>query len=133
MHILEQEPYFSDLDCRISNEEIDKALKRLNKTASPGIDRVSGKHILLAKETLKPLLNLFYNKLFSFSKHPVIFSLNFLKSIFKKGDTWDPENYRGIAIGSAIAKLFKLIILDRLENHIQKSYPISQNQIGFKK
>ena len=50
----------------------------------------------------------------------------------KKGEAEDPDNYRGIAIGSALGKIFSLIILDR-EPVVQISHPISPNQIGFKK
>ena len=51
----------------------------------------------------------------------------------KKGECWDPDNYRGIAVGSCIVKLFSLILLDRLELRTTLSHPISENQIGFKK
>ena len=80
-----------------------------------------------------PLLNLLFNRLFSQAKHPKEFSLNFLITIFKKGEVWDLDNYRGIAVGSALGKVFALIILERLEALTQKSYPISPNQVGFKK
>ena len=79
-----------------------------------------------------PLYKLFFNKLFSHATQPKILSINYLKPIFKKGDNSDPENYRGIAVGSALTKVFSLIILDRLETMTQNSHPISPNQIGFK-
>ena len=44
-----------------------------------------------------------------------------------------PDNYRGIAVGSALAKIFELILLGRLEEEINEKHPISPNQIGFKK
>ena len=65
-----------------------------------------------------------FNRLFNMTTQPSSFSLNFLKSIFKKEDPSDPNNYRGIAMGSAFAEVFNLIILsDKL---------LSPNQIGFK-
>ena len=56
-----------------------------------------------------------------------------IRTIFKKGDVEDPDNYRGIAIGSVLGKIFSLILLNRLESVVQISHPISPNQIGFKK
>ena len=53
-----------------------------------------------------------------------------MKTIFKKGD---PDNYRRIAIGSMLAKVSNLIILERVESRISRTHPISPNQIGFKK
>ena len=130
---LEQEPYFSELDYSITAADINSALKRLNKDSSPGPDRVSGAHLLAGIDVLMPALKLLFNKMFSSAKQPSVFSLNFLKAIFKKGDTSDPENYRGIAIGSTIAKIFELILLERLENRMTNTHPLSPNQIGFKK
>ena len=44
-----------------------------------------------------------------------------------------PDNYRGIAVGSALANIFELILLGRLEEEINEKHPVSPNQIGFKK
>ena len=133
LHILEGEPYFSELDYRITEGEINKALKRLNARASPGADKIQAAHLREGKDTLMPLLKLFFNKIFSMAAHPKIFSINYLKAIFKKGDPSEPDNYRGIAIGSMLAKVFNLVILDRVESRISTSHPISSNQIGFRK
>ena len=57
----------------------------------------------------------------------------FIKAIYKKGDPGDPDNCRGIAVGSALSKLFCLIISDRLEGVVQSLHPVSPNRIGFKK
>ena len=58
---------------------------------------------------------------------------NILKTIFKKGDISGTNNYRGVAIGVALSKLFSLILLDRLDKRIHTSHPVSINQIGFMK
>ena len=130
---LEGESYFSEFDGRITDSEIEKALKRLNKKASSGPDNISASLLCSGAKELIPAFNLLFNKLFLLHKHPKIFSRNFLITIFKKGEIWDPDNYRGIAIGSTLGKIFALIILNRLENLIQKIHPVSQNQVGFKK
>ena len=81
---------------------------------------------------LMPLLSIFYNRMFELAKQPKEFASNFLVSIPKKGDLWDLDNYRGIAIGSALAKIYCLILLNRLEEKAAVN-PISPNQIGFEK
>ena len=69
--------------------------------------------------------------------HPVIYpskwNNSFLKPIYKKGDTNDPDNFRGLAIGSAFAKLFSMILLRRLTEYVNLNKILSPNQIGFKK
>ena len=142
-------PAFSEVDFKIETSEIETALKRLNKQASPSADKVSGNLLFTDKDDLMPVFKLFLNKLFSHSTQPEKLNLNILKAIYKKGDPGDPDNilkaiykkgdpgdpdnYRGIAVGTALSKLFCLIILNRLEGVVQSLHPVSPNQIGFKK
>ena len=60
-----------------------------------------------------------------------MWTLNFLKPIFKKGSNKDPDNYRGLAIGSALAKLFSFILLKRLIEFIDIKKLLPPEQIGF--
>ena len=133
LETLENRPVFTSLDFRIENCEIMKALKRLNRKASPGVDQLSGDLLCEGMGDLVPIFNLFYNKLFSHATQPNKLYINFLIPLFKKGEVDDPDNYRGIAIGSVLGKIFSLILLNRLESAVQISSPISPNQIGFKK
>lgn len=55
------------------------------------------------------------------------------KTYLKKGETDDTDNYRGLAIGSAFAKLFSHILLKRLTRFIEEKKLLSPNQIGFVK
>ena len=70
--------------------------------------------------------------MFQLASQPKAFASKFLVSIPKKGDLFDLDNYRGIAIGSALAKLYCLILLNRLDGR-SSVRPISPNQIGFEK
>ena len=65
--------------------------------------------------------------------YPTTWTVNYLKPIHKKGKTTDPNNYRGLAIGSAFGKLFIIILLNRLTKYIDHKKLISPNQIGFMK
>ena len=76
---------------------------------------------------------MFFNRVFAEVSHPSAWALNFLKTLHKKGSVLDPDNYRGIAIGSCITKLFSIILLSRLERYIEGKNLISPNQIGFQK
>ena len=63
--------------------------------------------------------------------YPSSWSNNFLKAIYKKGAADDPANYRGLAIGSVLAKLYSTILLNRIEIYATTKGIISVNQIGF--
>ena len=124
---------FSQLDFQITTEEIDKSLSRLNKKSSTGPDKIHPQLLVLGKGELISCLRLYFNKLFTHTYHPYSNSLNYLRPIYKKGDPYQPDNYRGIAIGSALAKTYGLILLQRLENVLEKINQIIHNQIVFKK
>ena len=70
-------------------------------------------------------------KIFSQHIYPSDWISNFLKPICKKVNIIDTDNYRGLAIGTAMAKLYSLILLGRLTEFITKKELISVNQIGF--
>ena len=81
---------------------------------------------------IKTLLKLI-NAIFSSAIYPKPWTINYLKPIYKKGETDDPGNYRGLAIGSALSKLYSFILLQRLEQTVQEKDTLTANQIGFRK
>ena len=107
-------PVFTELDRRISDEEILKAFRKINIKAAPGVDKIPGELLEAGQKYLLPGYNIILNKIFSNASYPVEWSKNFLITLFKKLDCSDPNNYRGIAIGAAFAKIFSLILLERL-------------------
>ena len=126
-------PFYSELDFKITENEIKGAISRLKKSATHGYDNIIGKLIVAGKDTFIPLLLIIFNKVFLDAKYPSLWGKNYLKSIFKRGEAWDTDNYRGIAIGSVLGKIFSLVLLGRLEKHTDEKFPLSENQIGFKK
>ena len=81
--------------------------------------------------TLKPLHKLF-NFIFSNGNFPKQWNENFLVLLHKKGNKFDPSNYRGISISSNLGKLFNRIVYNRLVKFFKVNNLISKNQIGFK-
>ena len=84
---------------------------------------------------MKELLNLFLilQIIFKYAIFPSQWTVNYLKAIYKKDSKEDPNNYRGLAIASAISKLYCMILLQRLEDYMIKNKIISPSQIGFQK
>ena len=54
-----------------------------------------------------------------------------LVPIHKKGSTDDPDNYRGIALISCLAKLFYAVLNSRLMSYCLGNSFLSPNQLGF--
>lgn len=120
------------LDGIISKKELKTALKDL-KNNKIGPDGVLSNYLKVFGDMYESHLLKIINSLFSRNLYPPEWNINFLKPIHKKGDILDKDNYRGIAIGSAFAKLFSLILLNRLIKFIEDKKLISPNQIGFMK
>ena len=69
-------------------------------------------------ENFEDILLKLLNTIFSEQIYPSKWAKIFLRPIFKKGDTSDPDNYGVLAIGSAFGKLFSFILLKRLTDFI---------------
>ena len=65
--------------------------------------------------------------------YPKPWTVNYLRPIHKKDAKDDPENYRGLAIGPALSKLFSLILLQRLDTFTEDKKLISVAQIAFRR
>ena len=119
------------LDRMISLKEMHDALSDLKPGKAPGPDGVLLEYLLVFAETFGQMLLKLLNKIFSEHIYPSSWTVNFLKPIFKKGEKDDTDNYRGLAIGSAFAKLFSQILLKRLTSYIEEKNLLSPNQGGF--
>ena len=71
--------------------------------------------------------------MFSHNLYPIQWRINTLTPIHKKGNRLATENYRGIAVGSNLSKLFCSILHSRLTTFIEHNKLIPPNQIGYKK
>ena len=56
-----------------------------------------------------------------------------INPIFKKGDTKDAQNYRGITLINILAKIYSQLLLNRLTKWSEKYEKLSENQFGFQK
>ena len=121
------------LDGRVTNEELKNAFNKMKMGKSVGPDQILGEYLKsfwrVAEGTLLRVINL----IFSNHIYPSSWTKNFLKPIYKKLDVKNTDNYRGLAIGSAFAKLFSSILLNRLNKYIEDKKLISPYQIGFMK
>ena len=119
------------MQAKIKMDELKDVIKRLKLGKANGPDNVISEHLRYATDNvLKALLELL-NAIFTHAKYPSSWSNNFLKALYKKGAADDPGNYRGLAIGSVLAKLYSTILLNRIEIYVTTTGIISINQIGF--
>ena len=74
-----------------------------------------------------------FNWISSSSLYPKPWSDSIISPIPKKGDQYNVDNYRGIALSSNLSKLYCKILNDRLTDFLEKNNIINENQIGFRR
>jgi len=122
-----------DLDLDFSCKEIIDAARQLKKNKSPGIDGIRSEMLKSGIHSLTPILCKLFNHIYKSGSFPNEWRLSVLSVIHKKGDKKLPKNYRGIAVGSNLNKLFCLVLHNRLEKFVTDNRVIPDEQIGFRK
>jgi hypothetical protein len=110
--VIEPPPSHS-LNIDITLAELLQVLKKLQRNKAASLDGMKAKFILDAGELLHmPLLTTF--NCFLAEGFPETFSTRVVHALFKGGDAFKFDNYRGITIGPILAKLFAMIFDKRL-------------------
>ena len=85
----------------------------------------AGMHILA------PVFVVLFNRILTREIYPESWGDGFIIPVFKADDVNDPSNYRGISITSCLAKLFSLLLNNRLQHFVEQRNIMSEFQIGF--
>ena len=117
----------------ISLQELEDTLNAIKKNKAPGVDGILNEMLKLSPIYLKHALTVIFNRILEKGIFPSTWRVNTLSPLHKKGDINICGNYRGIAIGSNMAKLFLSILHTRLQTFIKVNSLIPEEQIGFKK
>ncbi len=124
---------FNELDFRLTLKEMRQQIYSLKKNKAPGIDGLLNEMLKLMPETLQYKILTFFNAIFINCIYPLLWRTNFLTPIHKKGTNTETSNYRGIAVGSNLSKLFLSILNTRLTRFCTKMQIIPSNQLGYQK
>ncbi|KAI8433032.1 hypothetical protein MSG28_013899 [Choristoneura fumiferana] len=116
-----------------NQQEVKKAINRLNNTNSIGHDGVCTKIVKICSEEIAGPLAYIFNLMFEQSKFPCHFKLSIIKPIYKKGDINDVSSHRPISIISIFSKISEILIYDRLYNFLEKFHILKNEQNGSKK
>ena len=116
---LPQGPSAETTTChRLSADEIEKAISELDVTKGGGPDLIPNALLKPLATELTPALQLIFNQSLSAGIFPTVWKKSFIVPIFKSGDRSSCSNYRGIAILSAIPKLFEKLVCSFLETSL---------------
>ena len=115
----------------ITADTVNAKLRKLKIHTSPGPDGIPTSILKHCADILaEPLADLFNHSLAS-GTVPTEWKTAHITPKFKKGDRQLPQNYRPIALLSAISKVMESILDDRIRKHIHSLNLISPYQHGF--
>ncbi len=120
-----------DLNEKISKEEVVKTVKSLKNAKAAGPDRITNEMIKNAGSPFYSLLTGFYNRILSSGTYPKAWKMSIISTIYKAGDANMPSNYRGVAVSSALHKVFTKILNNRIVRYMTDNNKWSQFQNGF--
>ena len=101
VHSRKQLPWFN-VTCK-------QALVRQEVVKAPGIDGILADMLKDGGDLVQECLLWLFNCMLA-SHFPERLSVGLITAVHKSGDKFDMSNYRGITVGSVIAKLFAMII-----------------------
>jgi hypothetical protein len=125
-----------ELDREIEMEEIQNYLRKAKNGKAIGTDGYPMEFWkeLYKKENISKILVKLMNKMYETGDFPSDWKTSMLHIIYKgKGDKRDPANYRRISLLSTLSKVYKGVLVRRLNNWIEKKGAISECQMGFRK
>ena len=107
--------YVPVLDDPITELEVKEQVSKLKSDKAAGTDGIPPGILKLLPPTWIVFITILLNKLFVSSIYPQSWAIAKLFTIFKKGDKHLPSNYRGITIINCLAKVFDMILCERLQ------------------
>ena len=135
---VKQEEYLScknlSFKCNIVTlKELYDAIDSLDNNKSPGPGVFNAWAIKAAKFAIGTHLQSVFNTCISQNIFPEKLKLAFISPVYKKGDVKICENYRPISITPMFAKLFERILLNQVNEFMQKEKILNGTQFGFQK
>lgn len=115
----------------IQLEEVLKAIKEMKKGKAAGHDRINAEMLKNLGGRGMEMLTQILNKAWKTATVPEDWKMSIILPIFKKGDSSDCSNYRGITLLSVVSKVYERILEKRLKMAVEEQ--LEEAQSGFRK
>ncbi|MCG7875153.1 MAG: reverse transcriptase family protein [Candidatus Thiodiazotropha endolucinida] len=121
------------LNCYITENEIIKCIQCLKNNKACSNDRIINEYLKHTTDIMTPIYVHFFNLILDTGFLPESWLEGIIRPIYKrKGDPYQPENYRPITILSCFGKLFTSILNARLHKFLELNNILEENQAGFR-
>ena len=105
----------------ITEEDLMHVIDKLKVCKSPGPDKIYPRVLKEVKEAICKPLCVIFNLSLRTGKVVSEWKLANVTPLFKKGNKFNPGNYRPISLTSVICKLMESILRDRIVEFLEKS------------
>ena len=120
-------------DIQIEQDEIDVSLNKAKKGKGVGLDIINTELVIEFHKVFPDFLLTLFNNILTSGIFPESWSYALVVLVHKKGSKNDLNNYRGISLLSALAKLFYSVLNTRIMNWAESENIFSPTQLGFRK
>ena len=106
-------------------------IKCLKNRKAHGLDEITNEMLKVSVRIFGHLLVKLCNIVLETEVVPDDWCEGYILPLYKKGDIFERENYRGITISGCISKLFTMIMKYRLVSFLEDNNIVVSEQIGF--
>ena len=114
LHECFSETFNLQLNGDISHNEVVEAISHLKQNKAGGPDALIPEIFIHSAEIITPFLVGLFNQVFSSGQFPDAWTEAIIQPLHKKGNTRDPNNYRGVSFLNVCSKLYSYILNKRL-------------------
>ena len=119
-------------DIKISNKGVKKLMGNLSPYKAGGPDGISPRVLRELAEELAPALTIIFQSSLSTGIVPTDWRNAYVTPVFKKGEQYNPANYRPISLTCIVCKLMEHIMVSSIMQHFEIHCILSDNQHGFR-
>jgi hypothetical protein len=116
----------------ISSEEVVSVLKKMKASKAPGLDKISGKLLKAAGNSIIESLVYLFNLVLNTGIFPEDMKIAKVTPIHKSGEKTDCGNYRPISVISVVAKILEKIMYNQVVDFLKQNSILTDQQSGFR-
>ena len=126
------EPYPPMKELHVSVEGVTKLLQNVNPNKASDPDSIHARILKELADEIAPLLTTIFNKSLEQGEVPTDWRKANVTAIYKKGDKYEPSNYRPVSLTSLCRKLQEHIIVSNVLSHLEEHSVLTDCQHGFR-
>ena len=124
---------YPDMDgIHVSEDGVRKLLQKRNPRKATGPDMIPARMLKECSEDLASILAIVFNKSIQTGQVPDDWNKANVSAIFKKGQRYDPANYRPVSLTCLCCKILEHIIVSSVMKHVDTHSILTDCQHGFR-